>query len=95
MNEKQLLRISIITAIIGLITLAIIPDLPSQETYATLVWAEENRGLLEYTQTTWIQTKQPIILSTPQCVKVDGIYQEGTIRNALLQPQITKQEGCV
>ncbi|MFT4249745.1 MAG: hypothetical protein ACMXYD_00045 [Candidatus Woesearchaeota archaeon] len=94
MNEKQLFTTALITAILGLLALLLLPEIPSTSTYATLIWSNETTGLIEYTQKKWVQTQQPINLRTPQCVQITGIHQEDRIVNALLAPQRSKQEGC-
>jgi hypothetical protein len=84
MNESVLLRLCLVIAFVGVTSLFFVAEIPPTSITGELIWTNSTRGLVIYEESVWIQTQYPIILDTPQCVRVLGVMSQEQITNALL-----------
>lgn len=93
-QEKTLFRVAITVAIAGILILFFLAELPPTSITGTLVWHENERGLLLTTQSYWITfTEQPPVVGT--CITVAGVVRDEQITNAhVLQVHPPNSRNC-
>ena len=84
MDEKTLLLLATTTAVLGIVGLYFLEELPRTQEVGTLAWTNETAALVLTKEALWIDLEQPTHLPLGECVQLSGHYEAGRFSNAYL-----------
>lgn len=84
MQERTLLWLAFVLATAGLIVLALLPDLPREDTIARVAWSNGTDARVVVERELWVRFETPTELSEGMCVHLRGIASSNNLESTRL-----------